>query len=165
MGSLFGVLPSLQTRHSSPLGPHSGLGQETRVGHSHTSNFPPSTRRIWYRVRTLPPHVWILPISFVFRGDTEAEMTCAPRPASPPPSPVPPSPAVLAPGPAWEGVVLPAGAERVRREKPPCSNESAHSAAARRMITRRAGAGGRGPEPRAACAAAPRARSPRLSGC
>ncbi|XP_064134494.1 collagen, type I, alpha 1b-like [Loxodonta africana] len=47
-------------------------------------------------------------------------------------------------GPAGEGVVLPAGAERVRREKPPCSNESAHSAAARRMITRRAGGGDAG---------------------
>jgi hypothetical protein len=39
---------------------------------------------------------------------------------------------------------LPAGAERVRREKPPCSNESAHSAAARRRITRREGEGSAG---------------------
>lgn len=93
------------------------------------------------------------------RSGGRDDLRCSP--CLTPPSPVPPSPGLLAQGPAGEGVVLPAGAERVRREKPPCSNESAHSAAARRMITRRAG--GRRPGPRAACAAAPRARSPRLS--
>lgn len=49
----------------------------------------------------------------------------------------------------------------MHREKPPCSNESAHSAAARRMITRRAGGGagpGRGRRVR-------RPRGPGVSAC
>lgn len=169
----FGSLPGDRPRspnqtHSSPLGLDSSLRRGTRVGHGGTGNYPPpSTKGLFWGsdFATLRGEGrWTLRIFSVPRGDRAAETTCAARPASPPPpSPVPPSPALLAQGPAGEGVVLPAGAERVRREKPPCSNESAHSAAARRMITRRAG--GRRPGPRAACAAAPRARSPRLSGC
>lgn len=57
------------------------------------------------------------------------------------PPPCPALPGAPGPGPGrGRRVVLPAGAERGR--KPPCSNESAHSAAARRMITRRAGGAG-----------------------
>lgn len=156
-GSLPGVRPrSPNQTHSSPLGPHSSLRRGTRVGHGGTGTGFGLCHSAWGGLLD-PPHLLRAPR----RSGGRDDLRC--WPGLTPPSPVPPSPALLALGPAGEGVVLPAGAERVRREKPPCSNESAHSAAARRMITRRAG--GRGPGPRAACAAAPRARSPRLSGC
>jgi hypothetical protein len=128
--------PALQLRHSSAPWPHSCFVRETRVDQGGTSNSPfPGRDFVSPRGGGLvdPPH-FLGAQKRAGSGANLCSWPCLAPHHSPPPPP--------AQGRAGEGVVLPAGAERVHREKPPYSNESAHSAAARRMITR--GGGGKG---------------------
>lgn len=136
--------PPLFSTDTQPLPAFSPRAADgSRSGwHQHLPPFPEG-QRVWYGPPALPVLVGegqrVLPIFWmpgVGRWRQPAWLS------QPHPAPGRPSPTSLAQGPAGEGVVLPAGAQRVRGEKPPCSNESAHSAAARRRITRRAGGGG-----------------------